>query len=339
MGYSSQVGQVLFRTQAVQGTYQADTGTAGVSAKLRSGSLGPSRELLVPDPEIGGGRDVVDAYLGAVSWSGDYEFYSRYQVLPTLLQAVMGEGSSAVTTGVVTDTITGRDTSIPRYLSIEETVSDMDTFRYHDAVANTFHLESEANGYLQGTVGIVAARQVAGNAKSTPAVGQQDNSPMTPGTNITITYNAVSLAAKSFSLDITNNFEDDDFRLGSFYVGDLTPKRREITASFGIRHSSSAMWRQAVYGTPAATVPGGITTKQQLVITATSYEDIVGGTPATKNSLTLTIPNFILTPFSLEASGDDVLENDIEGQAVRPAQGTGVMTAVVKRGGTAATIA
>lgn len=339
MGFSSQVGQVLFRTQAVQGTYQADTGTAGVSAKLRTGSLGPSRELLVPDPEIGGGRDVVDAYLGAVSWSGDYEFYARYQVLPTLLQAVMGESSSAVTTGVVTDTITGRDTSVPRYLSIEETVSDMDTFRYHDAVANTFHLESEANGYLSGTVGIIAARQVAGNAKSTPTADQQDNTPMTPGTNINITYNAVSLPAKSFSLDITNNFEDDDFRLGSFYIGDLTPKRREITASFGIRHSSSALWRQAVYGTPSATTPGGLTTKQQLVITAQSYEDIVGGTPATKNSLTITIPNFMLTPFSLEASGDDILENDVEGQAVRPAVGTGIATVVVKRAGTVAAIA
>lgn len=339
MGYSSQVGQVIFRTQATQGTYQADTGTAGVAAKLRTGSLGPNRELLIPDPEIGGGRDIVDAYLGAVSWSGDYEFYARYQLLPTLLQAVMGESSSAVTTGVVTDTITGRDTSIPRYLSIEETVSDLDTFRYHDAVANTFHLESDANGYMQGTVGIIAARSSGGNTKSTPGAGQQDNSPLTVGTNITVTYNAASLPAKNFSLDVTNNFEDDDFRLGSFYLGDLTPKRREVTASFGIRHSSAALWRQAVYGTPSATSPGGQTTKQQLVITATSYEDIVGGTPSTKNSLTITIPNFILSPFALEASGDDVLENDVEGTAVRPATGTQLMTTVIKRAGTVASIA
>lgn len=337
MGYSSQVGQVIFRSQATQGTYAADVATAGISAKLRTGSLGPSRELLIPDPEIGGGRDVVDAYLGAVSWSGDYEFYSRYALLPTLLQAVLGEATSAVATGIVTDTITGRDTSVPRYLSIEETVSDMDTFRYHDAVANTFHLESDANGYMMGTVGIIAARQIAGQTKSTPT--NTDTSPMTVGTNIGVTYNAVTLPAKSFSLDITNNFEDDDFRLGSFYLGDLTPKRREVTASFGIRHSSSALWRQAVYGTPSATAPGGLTTKQQLVITAQSYEDIVGGTPATKNSLTLTMPNFLLTPFALEASGDDVLENDVEGQAVRPAQGTQVLTAVVKRAGTTATIA
>jgi hypothetical protein len=336
MGYSAQVGQVILRSQSVQGTYQADTATAGIGMKLRTGALGPSRELLIPDPEIGGGRDVVDAYLGAVSWSGDYEMYARYKSLPTLLRAVLGTASSAVTTGVVTDTITGNDTSVNPYLSIEETVSDMDTFRYHDAVANTFHLEAEANGYLMATIGLIAARQVAGNTKSTPT--NVDDAPMTVGTNITVTYNGASLPAKSFSLDIANNFEDDDYRLGSFFIGDLTWKRREVTASFSIRHSSAALWRQAVYGTPSATSPGGITTKQQLVITATSYEDIVGGTPATKNSLTLTMPNFVLTPFALEASGDDVLENDIEGQAVRPTTGTGVITAVVKRGGTAATI-
>lgn len=338
MGFSSQVGQVIFRTQSVQGTYNADTGTAGVSTKLKTGALGPSRELLVPDPEIGGGRDVVDAYLGAVSWAGDYEMYVRYTSLPTLLKAALGSASSAVTTGVITDTITGSDTSTPIYLSIEETVSDMDTFRYHDAVVNTFHLEAEANGYLMGTAGLVAARSSAGNTKSTTGF-TVDSSPMTPGTNITLTYNAVSLPAKSFSLDINNNFEDDDFRLGSFFIGDLTPKLREITASFGIRHSSSALWRQATYGTPAATTVGGLTTKQQLVITCTSYEDIVGGTPATKNSLTLTIPKFILSPFALEASGDDIMENDVEGQALRPEVATAIMTAVVKRAGTVATIA
>jgi hypothetical protein len=65
MGFSSQAGQAILRQQAVAGTFQADTGTAGVGLKLRSGSLAPSRTLTLPDPEIGGNRDVPDAYLGA----------------------------------------------------------------------------------------------------------------------------------------------------------------------------------------------------------------------------------------------------------------------------------
>lgn len=334
MGFSSQSGQVLLRSQAVQGTYQGDISTTGLAAYLRSGSLGANRELMIPDPEIGGGRDVVDAYLGAVSWSGDYELYGRVDVLATLLKAALGTAAAPVTaTGVTTHTITPTDSGTLPFLSIEENIGgSLETYKYTDAVVNTLHLEADANGYLMATAGIIGAKQDAGVTKSTPGPTQWDNTPMIVGTNVTVTYNSVTLPAKNFSLDINNNIEDDDFRLGSFYIGDLTAKRREITAGFGIRESSSALWRQATYGVPSATAPGGLTTKNQLVITCQTYEDIQGGTPATKNSLTLTIPKFALTPYSLEASGDDIIESDIEGQALRPAAATPIMTAVVKTG-------
>jgi hypothetical protein len=330
MGYSSQAGQAILRTQTVAGTYNADTGTAGVGIKLRSGGLGTSRDLLVPDPEIGGGRDVVDAYLGASSWSGDMEFYARMDSLATLLKAALGTAAAPVTaTGVTTHTITPSDSAQLPLLSIEEAIGNgLEVYRYNDAVVNTLHLEAEANGYLMGTAGIIAAKQVAGAARTASPVW--DETPMIVGTNITVTYNAVSLPAKSFSLDINNNFEDDDFRLGSFYLGDLTPKRREVTASFGIRESSSALWRQATYGLPAATEVGGLTTKNQLVITCKTYETIPAGTPLTEYTLTITIPKFTLTPYSLEASGDDIIESDIEGQALRPAAATPLLTAAIK---------
>lgn len=332
MGFSSQSGHVILRTQAVWDTYQADTGTAGVAMKIKGGSLGPNRELLIPDAEIGGGRDVVDAYLGGASWSGDYEFYARMDSLPTLLYAALGEAASALVTGVGTHTITPKDTSPLPYLSIEENVGGtLETFKFKNCVVNTLHLEADANGYLQGTVGIIGGHQEAGVTPTAAPVW--DNTPMMVGTNITVTYNAVSLPAKSFSIDINNNFEDDDFRLGSLYIGDLTPKRREISASFGIRESSSALWRQATYGVSTATQVGGLTTKQQLVINAQTYEDIPASTPLTKFSTVFTIPKFILRPYGLDPSGDDIIENDIEGQAVRPDPGVDIMTAVVKNGG------
>jgi hypothetical protein len=330
MGFSSQAGQVILRTQTVQGTYNSDTGTAGIGIKLRSGALGVNRDLLIPDPEIGGGRDVVDANLGTVSWSGDYEFYGRMNSLLTLLKAALGTAAAPVTaTGVVTHTITPSDAAQLPFLSIEEAIgASMETFNYTDAVVNTLHLESDANGYLMGTAGIIAAKQIAGATRT--ATPNWDDSPMYVGSNITLTYNSVSVKAKSFNFDLNNNFEDDDFRLGSFYIGDLTPKRREVTVGFTIREQDSSLWRQAVYGTSAATQPGGLTTKNQLVLTITSYEDIPGGTPATKYSCSITIPKFALTPYSLSVSGDDIIDDDLEGQAVRPAIGTPLLTAVVK---------
>lgn len=329
MGFSSQSGQVIFRTQATPGVYAADLATAGIAMKLRGGSLGPNRELLVPDPEIGGGRDVVDAYLGAVSWSGDYEFYARLEALPTLLAAALGTVDSVTNTDVTTHTITPSDAAQLPFLSIEESIGNgLETYQYTDAVVNTLHLECDANGYLQGTVGIIGARQVAGVART--AAPTWDNSPMIVGTNVAVTYNSVTLPGKSFSIDINNNFEDDDYRLGSFYIGDLTPKRREVTASFNIRHADSAMWRQAVYGTPAATQPGGLTSKYELKINAQTYESI--GASAEKAGLEMTFPKYMLSPFSFEASGDDIIEGDIEGQAVRPDPATPIGTFIVKNG-------
>ena len=337
MGFSSQSGQAILKTQATPGTLDPGLST-GVGIKLRSGGLGTNRDLLVPDPEIGGGRDVVDAYLGAAVWSGDMEFYARMDSLATLMKACLGTAAAPVTaTGVTTHTITPSDSGTLPFLSIEENLGgSLETFTYYDAVVNTLHLEVDANGYLMGTAGIIARVQAAGATKT--ATPTFDELPLVVGTNVTVTYNAVSLPAKNFSLDINNNFEDDDFRLGSFYVGDLTAKRREVTASFGIRESSSALWRQATYGLSSATGVGGVTTKNQLVITAQTYETISGGTPLTPYTLTITIPKFILAPYSLQASGDDIIESDIEGRAVRPAVATPLMTVGIKTGATGATI-
>lgn len=330
MGYSSQSGQVILRSQTVAGTYNADTGSAGIGVKLKGGSLGSNRELLIPDAEIGGGRDVVDAYLGAISFSGDYELYGRVDAAAILLKAALGTAAAPATvTGVTTHTITPTDSGTLPLLSIEEGIGgSLEVFHYNDCVVNTLHFECDANGYLMMTAGLIGIMQVAGATKTATPV--YDENPMIVGTNVTITYNGVSLPAKNFSLDINNNVEDSDYRLGSFYLGDLTAKRREITAGFGIRESSSAMWRQATYGLPAATQAGGLATKDALVITCQTYESIAGGTPSTPNSLVFTIPKGILTPYSLSPSGDDIIESDITLQAVRPLTATPIITAVVK---------
>lgn len=329
MGFSSQSGQILLATQATQGVFPAGFGSAHTAMKMRSGGLGPNRDLLITDPEIGGTRDTVDAYLGAISWSGDYEFYARLESLPTLLRACLGAAGTTTATGVSTHTMTPSDSATLPFLAIEENIGGtFETMQFTDAVVNTFHLEAEANGYMMGTAGLIARIGTAGATKT--ATPTYDNSPMIVGTNITLTLGGVTLPAKSFALDINNNFEDDDFRLGSFTLGELTAKTREVSGSFTVRPQDSAFWRRAVMGQPAATTPGGTALKNQLVITATTYEDIVGGTPATKGSISFTIPNIVLEPFAAEPSGDDVIEHDISFRGLRPVPGTPILTSVVK---------
>ena len=57
---------------------------------------------------------------------------------------------------------------------------------------------------------------------------------------------------------------------------------------------------------------------------------IVGSDPLITERLVLTIPSFALTPYSLDASGADIIESDIEGQALRPNPATPVCTAKVR---------
>lgn len=332
MGFSSQDGYVGFRTYAGgAAAWPSDMGTAGVVYRLRSGSLAANRDLMIPDPEIGGNRDIPSAQLGPVSWSGDLDMYVRAQNIMTLLAAVMGTPAAAVvSTGVAVWTIPTSDAALP-FLAVEERIgTSFETFRFLNCVGNSLHLEADASSYLTGTVGIIAQSQTAGATGSTSILNKTDNSPLIPGTNITIQYNGVSLQAKSFSLDITNNIEDNDFRLGSFYVGEFTPKRREGSANVTIRPVDSALWRQAVYGASTATAAGGLVTTQQLIIQCETWESIPGGTPPTLYRIRWVIPSVILNPFDVGPSGDDVIEESIDMTFVRPNVGTPLATCTVK---------
>src|ERR1035437_4810246 len=103
MGFTAQSGFVGFKTQTAQGTY-LDPGAVspnqGVFVRTRTGNLGIQRDLLIPDAEIGGNRDVSTAELGPVSFVGQCSFYPRMDSLPTLLQAALGVSvDTAVGTG------------------------------------------------------------------------------------------------------------------------------------------------------------------------------------------------------------------------------------------------
>lgn len=332
MGFQSQTGHVGLRTQAIKGTY-ADPGAVapnqGVFLRTRSGAMGGNRDLLIPDPEIGGNRDIPGAALGPISFSGEYDFYGRMESLATLLYGALG--TKAAPTGTAptgfTHTITPGD-SIP-WLSVEERISNTyETFKYTDAKVNTLHLEADANGYLMGTAGLIALTQGLTTA-TVDGSKRTDTSPLLVGTNIVVQWNGATLPAKSFSLDINNNLEDDDFRLGSLFLGDLVEKRREVTFGVTIRPNDAALWKTAMWGAPGATVPGGQPLVDDALITITSYEDIPLAT-GIKYVATFTIPAAIISPFGLDPSGDDVLEHDLEIRAVRPNPATPIITAAVK---------
>lgn len=333
MGFTAQSGFVGFKTQTAKGTYLnpgAVSPNNGVYVRTRTGNLGVARDLLIPDAEIGGNRDVSTAELGPTSFQGQYSFYPRMDSLPTLLAGALGvsvdSSAGTGTTLVGTHTINTTD-QIP-WISIEEQIGNgLEVYNYTDSKINSFGLSVVAKGYLEGTVDLVAIKQTAGNTATVLANRVFDTSPQLVGTNVSVTFGGVTLPLKEFKFDIKNNLETDDERLGSLFLGDITEKRREITCTAKIRPSSNAILRQAAYGTSAATQPGGSPTPGAVVITMSTWEVI--GTTATPYSLTITAPVAILKPHKVSPSNDSVIEEDFDIQFFRPVPATDILTAVI----------
>lgn len=431
MGFGSQSGQVGFGIQSAQGTAVAATRFA----RLRGGSLGGERELMIPDAEIGGSRDIPGAYLGPVAYAGDLDFYPRPQMVALLLKAALGVSSSSVVAGtneIQTITMTGTPTggtftlsfkgqttapivfgatsavvvtaltaltgigagnvtgtggpfpttavvitfagalaatdaplitsnvsaltggttpavtavgttpgvgsigthvitpgdTVP-WLTIEERISNQfESYKYTDAKVNTFKLECEATGYLMGSAGIVAISQSSGfAAQATPV---WDTTPMMVGGQVTVSFGGVALPAKSFSLDINNNLETDDFRLGSLTLGGIVEKRRELKMGVSYRPNDSTLWKAAMYGATGLTAPqAGPAYSGAVNINIKTFEtigDVVLGTPY---SINIDIPACVVAPFKVSPSGDDAIGNDIELTPIRPNANVPIMTATV----------
>jgi len=322
----SQLGQVGFKTQTAMGTY-ADPGAAapnnGVFARVSSGSMGGSRELLVPDPEIGGTRDQTEASLGPIVFEGDYEMYARLETLPTLLRGALGASDAPVdNTTYYTHVIRQADgTQELPWISVEEGIGqDMLSLRYTDARVNTFSLEADAEGYLMMNAGLAAITSEEGQPRTdiTTAPGNTyvDVSPIIVSSEITVTYGGLSLCAKSFSLEINNNLETDDFCLGKITVDTFTPKRRELTMGLTIRPEDGDLWKQAMYGSSAATVPGTGQAFQDSAQVTIETQALIDGTNPYR--MVIDIPVSSIQPFEVEPSGDDVIETDLEIVALRP---------------------
>lgn len=416
MGYTSQQGQVGFAIQSSKGTAVA----ASRFARLRGGALEPKRDLLIPDPEIGGNRDVPQAYLGPISFAGGYEFYARMQILPLLLRGAFGtvvsgsptSGTAEVQTVTISGTPTGGtftltfrgqttsaiaynaasgavqsalqalstigsgnatvtgsaggpytvtfasflaatnvpqmtatssltggtnpsvavSTSTPGYsvmtshvitpsdaaslpwLSVEERLSfDLESFRYTDAKVTRLRLEGDATGYVTAQADLIAMTGESGfTAQNAATAGAKtDISPMIVGSQVTVKWNGATLPAKTFNFEVANNMEDNDFRLGSYTLGDITEKRRMFKLGCTIRPENSNLWKDAVWGGSGLTAPrAGKAVYGSLELTMTTFENIQGA--ATPYSIKFEVPTAAMSPFAMVPRGEDVIEHDIE---------------------------
>lgn len=348
MPQQSQEGHIGVKLQTDQtgtadhATAYDDPGAAGTGGephaghffKITSSGLSGSRELLIPDPEIGGSRDIQDARLGPISFAGDVEFYTRFDSVGSLIHYALGATTSTPSGTTFDVDMDGSHATTPvdaaaslPYFSIEEQVgAGYETFNYSNARVSALSLTADADGYCMGTMGVIAQYQDADNsATSTPTF---DPSPLIAGVDITVKWDGVAsgdaVAARDFSFELNNGIEDDVYQLGSPYVSSLTPKRREINLGFTLRpDDANEYWQEAVYGAVGATPGSASAVKKVCQIELTSNVN----TPASNAySITINVPNATIRPFTIDPSGDDVLEHTFEIIAFRPSLASPAVT-------------
>lgn len=338
MGVQSQNGHLLVVSQEDPDVY-SDPGSAtrpGWLVPIKSGSVSPQRSLLIPDAEIGGNRDVSTASLGPVAFTGDLDMYARPRCMyPFVKSASMGWSQVGVDLGAVgsgTSDAGMGPVATPLYLSIEQAIGIHGSYltsKYFNVVCNSWTLDIQAAGLVEFSASMIGQYELAGGTATTPLPIHLDDSRVIPasgnpdpsvGGYAIVTFSPFRggvqtlLPVKTAKYTVNNNIEDNDFRLGSLYLAGLTPKRREVNGTIGIRPEDSSMWRQAMWGSPAATAPGGQPTYGRLAIT------IVGDKiPGTAYCQTFSVSSVIvLAPFTLAPSGDDVVEQDVDFTAMFP---------------------
>lgn len=351
MGILSQNGHLLVKTQASPGVYD-NPGAAGLNAgwlvPLKSGAISPDRELLVPDPEIGGDRDISGAVLGPVAFKGELEMYFRVRPWRTFLASwAMG---MAYTQTVQSTTIMNevfisnpdypkKDGVVgtPAFLSVEQMIGgagEFETLKLFNVACNSWTVEFSPTEYPTLNVDLVGQYMQGAGSPTTPTADHIDAHPFGPpvenstgATNVpgTIVFwepdfiggsGATILRAKGATITGTNNIEDDDFRLGSLFLAGLTPKRREVTGTLTVRPEDADLWKQATWGDAAATsAQGGSPVMGRIMVYHYGVTTIPGSMNSEKYGAAWELPVY-LHPFSVDPSGDDVLEYDLDFTAI-----------------------
>lgn len=296
---------------------------------VNSVAIDPEESLLIPDPEIGSGRDIVDAFVGPIKWTGSLEFNLRPEAFGLLLLGATGAVTSSGINGDAKGHLfTFENDLIP--LSIEKRVGDgLEVFAYTDTKINTLRIECAAGELATGSAEVIAITEESDIAES---VESFETAPIFTWAGGSITIDSEEIPVKNFSFEINNNLVDDDFRIGQRKLGSLTEKRRELTASFDIVPLTSDTYKKAVYGsTGASSVSGNQQTFSAAVhIKLESADGVYVPGTSQKYEFELDIPKAIFRSAPLPTSGDDLIVQTLE---MLPIKGTEAIATIVLRNG------
>lgn len=308
--YMAQSGYVGTARQTASGTYVTPTKFLYVT----EASITANSDLIIPDPEIGGGRDIIDGSVqpGTIDWTGSLNFYVRPESIGHLILGATGAVTSSGLAGIAGGyghTFTFENDLIP--FSIEKRVGDgLDVVGFNDVKMNTFHIESAVNELVTGSVDVIAAGAVAGKTATATSF---ETSPIMTFAGGQVVLDGGAISVRSVSMDINNNIADDDYRIGSRTLQSMVEKRREMTASLEIVPTDNETFRKSVYGGSSATTASGLQTAfGGALFLRFQTAAFIPGSSTVNYQLDINFPKAMFRISDFDGSGDDMITQTLD---------------------------
>lgn len=322
----SQEGYLGIAKQVASGTYV----TPAKYLYANSIDISPDDSLIITDSEIGGGRDIVAAYSGTLKYSGSVEFNLRPEAVGYFILGVMGSSTSSGIGAGYGHTFKFAGTVPP--LSIEKKVgSNLEVFGYTDVKVNSFRIECAAGEVAKGSVELIAINETSGK---TAQAATFEIAPVFTFAGGKVTLEGTDTSVKNVSFEIKNNIVDDDFRIGSKFLGQLQERRRELSAAIDVVPTNSNIYKKATYGSEGATVASGLqqTYSGALHLSFETADGVYIPSTTTKYTMDIDIPIAVFKFAPLTLSGDDLIVETLD---LLPIKGTLDIATITLRNSTA----
>lgn len=316
--YAAQDGYIGFAKQLVQGSYVNPT----EYMKVLSAEFNPSDTKIMPDPEIGSGRDIDTVDQGGYKVAGTISTYIRQAAIVRLVIGALGgyaasgeqHGGEGDYLHVITPISSG---SLP-WMSLERQISYAPSvIKAVDMKVNQWSLKASPNEYLTSDFELVG---ISDTYSPTPSVPTFDTTPLVVGNGVTITFNGVTFSVKSLEMTLKNNLVDDDFRLGTRGLGDIAERRRELTLKMDVAFNpTDELYRKAFYGDAAASSAGYQIYTTNAVISFDTHETLSASGGNYRWTIELAEVVFMAAP--VPTSGDSLVVVPLELLAIK---GTGI---------------
>lgn len=311
--YTAETGNVGLAIQTAQGTFREPTDFM----KVQSIEMNPDGDKIVPDVEIGSGSDVTDVHQGSYKIGGDIEAYVRPNAIGVLIYALMGKylASGELNGGQGNylhnfwPIVSG---SLP-WLSVKKVISDnVQTYDYKDCKVNSMSLDLKAGEFASVKFGIIGISDSIG----TPAVASFESSPLLVATKATINMGPAAISVKNLTMDYNNNLVDDDYRIGSRFLGDISERRRSLSLKMdAVLDTTSELYKKAFYGSSSLSEAGFDVYADSVDIIMDSPTAI--GTSSTTFKIVFQIKRAVFMTAPVPASGDSLVVIPLELKPVK----------------------